>query len=107
MVVMLLDVVPPALRGELSRWLMPVDSTVFVGRVSAEVRALLWDAAVAKAGDGRVVQIWRTQGEQGFAMRTHNLRDRQVVSVDGLHFMAVRDAAWAEAAERFKLIPPA
>ncbi|MCC7000500.1 MAG: type I-E CRISPR-associated endoribonuclease Cas2, partial [Deltaproteobacteria bacterium] len=38
MLVMILEAVPVSLRGELTRWLTPVTSTVFVGSVSAEVR---------------------------------------------------------------------
>lgn len=98
---MIVEVVPPSLRGELSRWLTPLDSTVFVGRVNAEVRELLWRAAVAKGAAGRVIQVWRASGEQGFAMRTHNLKERTVVDLEGLAFIATRDAAWAEARQRF------
>jgi CRISPR-associated protein Cas2 len=103
MLVMILDVVPVSLRGELSRWLTPLDSTVFVGRVSAEVRESLWKAAVGKAVGGRVIQVWRATGEQGFAIRAHNLKSRQIVDLEGLSFMAVQDAAWLEAKERFRI----
>lgn len=103
MLVMILDVVPPSLRGEISRWLMPVDASVFVGRVSTEVRDQLWSSTLARIGTGRAVQIWQAKGEQGFAMRAHNLAPRGLVNAEGLTFVAVRDAAWKEAVERFKL----
>ena len=53
MVVMILERVPRSLRGELTRWLVEVDTGVFVGRVSAAVRELLWEKVVEKAGEGR------------------------------------------------------
>lgn len=103
MLVMILDVVPPSLRGEISRWLMPVDTSVFVGRVSAEVRDLLWSSTLERIGSGRAVQIWQAKGEQGFAIRAHNLAQRSLVDAEGLTFVAVQDAAWKQAVERYKL----
>ena len=49
MLVMILEAVPPSLRGELSRWLTPVCVGVYVGKVSTLVRDKLWERAVAKA----------------------------------------------------------
>jgi CRISPR-associated protein Cas2 len=103
MLVMILEVVPPSLRGEISRWLMPVDASVFVGRVSAEVRDLLWASTVERIGSGRAMQIWQAKGEQGFSMRAHNLAQRTLVDTEGLTLVAVQDAAWRQAVERFKL----
>jgi CRISPR-associated protein Cas2 len=103
MLVMILDIVPPSLRGEISRWLMPVDTSVFVGRVSAEIRDLLWTSTLERIGSGRAIQIWQAKGEQGFAMRAHNLANRSLVDMEGLTLVAVQDAAWREAVERFKL----
>ena len=49
MVVMILEKVPRSLRGDLTSFLVEVDTGVFVGRVSATVRELLWERAVEKA----------------------------------------------------------
>jgi CRISPR-associated protein Cas2 len=103
MLVMILDVVPPSLRGEISRWLMPIDGSVFVGRVSAEVRDLLWATTLERIGSGRAVQIWQSKGEQGFSIRASNLTQRSVVEMEGLTFIAVRDAAWKRTVERFQI----
>lgn len=103
MVVMILEVVPPSVRGELTRWLMPVTANVFVGRVSAEIRDLLWLQVTERCDSGRVVQLWRAANEQGFAFRLHNVRDRVTVDLDGLNVLAARDAAWLEAVDRFRL----
>lgn len=105
MLVMILDAVPPSLRGEISRWLMPVDASVFVGRVSAEVRDLLWSSTLERIGPGRAIQIWQSKGEQGFAIRVHNLAKRNLVEVEGLILVAVQDAAWGKALKRFQLPP--
>ncbi len=99
--VIILEKVPTVLRGELSRWLTPVGSGVYVGRVSALVRDELWALAVAKADEGRVVQIWQTRGEPGYALRVHGLVDSQLVDLEGLPMIAIKDAAWREAMDRF------
>jgi CRISPR-associated protein Cas2 len=99
--VMILECVPTALRGQLSRWLTPVGGGVHVGRISALVRDLLWSLAVSKVGDGRVIQIWQCNGEPGYRLRVHGLRDAELVDLEGLPMIAIRDAAWREAMARF------
>lgn len=94
MVVMTLEKVPPSLKGELSRWLLEVQAGVYVGKVSALVRDLLWNKAVAKSAGGRCVQAWRTNTEQGFDLRISGDPKREVVDIDGLKLVATRNAAW-------------
>lgn len=101
MMVMLLERVPIALRGELSRWLTPVATGVHVGSVSTLVRDELWALAIQQAASGRVIQIWHCRGEPGYAMRVHGLEDASLVDCEGLPLIAVRDAAWRQAMERF------
>jgi CRISPR-associated protein Cas2 len=105
MVVMILEKVPTVLRGELSRWLTPIGGGVYVGSVSALVREELWSLALTKAGQGRVIQIWPCRGEPGYSLRAHGLVDSQLVDLEGLPMIAVKDAAWREAMERFTSEP--
>ncbi|KKZ10626.1 MAG: hypothetical protein TH68_10080 [Candidatus Synechococcus spongiarum 142] len=105
MLVMILEAVPSSLRGELSRWLTPVCVGVYVGKVSTLVRDKLWERAVAKAGAGRIIQAWNQPGEPGYGLRAHGLTNSTLVDLEGLPMIAVRDAAWAEAMERFHLLP--
>jgi CRISPR-associated protein Cas2 len=99
--VMILESVPTVLRGELTRWLTPVGGGVLVGRVSAMVRDQLWSLALSKVGGGRVIQIWRCPGEPGYAMRVHGLQDAELLDLEGLPMIAIKDAAWREAMTRF------
>jgi len=103
MLVMVLEAVPEIVRGELSRWLTPLGSGVFIGRVSSDVRDHLWNASVSKAGRGRIVQAWAARGEPGYAIRLHGFTDARVVNLDGVPMVAIEDAAWREAVERFRL----
>lgn len=42
MVIVILSDCPPRLRGELSKWMLEINSGVFVGNISARVRDQLW-----------------------------------------------------------------
>ncbi len=104
MVVMILETVPRGLRGMLSRWLLEVVPGVFVGEVSARVRDLLWDRVLREMDfQGRACQVWSTNNEQGFDLRLYGYEDREVVDLDGLRWVCVRNTQWARAAERYDL----
>lgn len=90
MVVMILERVPRGLRGELSSWMVEVQAGVFVGKVSALVRDLLWEKCVLKSEGGKCCQIWSTDNEQGFALRMVGDRTRRVVDMDGLLLVGVK-----------------
>lgn len=87
MVIMLLQRVPPSLRGELTRWLLELEAGVFVGTVSALVRDKLWEKCQRRQRGGAVMQIWSTNTEQGFKMRAAGLTDREIVDYHGLQLI--------------------
>ncbi len=91
MIVMILENVPISLRGELTRWLLEPKAGVFVGHVSALVRDKLWEKCCdnishRRGGEsvGSVTQIWSTNTEQRFAMRSTGDASREVVDFEGL-----------------------
>ncbi len=84
MVVMILEKVPVSLRGELTRWLIEPHPGVFVGHLSGMVRDKLWEKCCEKRKAGGVVQLWSTNNEQRFAIRTFGDTKREVVDFDGL-----------------------
>lgn len=84
MIVMILQNVSPSLRGELTRWLIEPRAGVFVGHVSGLVRDRLWEKCIKQRGDGGVIQIWSTNTEQRFAIRSWGETDRDLVEFDGL-----------------------
>jgi len=94
MVVIVLEKVPKRLRGELSRWMVEVSTGVFVGSMSALVRDLLWEKCKEKKTVGRCCQMYRTNNEQGYAIRTHGDSTRTLVDFDGLTLVAVQNAEW-------------
>jgi CRISPR-associated protein Cas2 len=89
MVVMILEKVPPALRGELTRWMIEPRAGVFVGHVSARVREKLWQKCAERAQEGGVVQIWSTNTEQHFSLRMFGDTSRLIVNEEGLQLIKV------------------
>lgn len=84
MVVLIVESVPPSLRGELSKWMLEPRAGVFVGTLSAAVRDLLWEKARREAGGGGCTMIFRTNNEQGFVIRTWGDTSREIVEWEGL-----------------------
>lgn len=84
MLVMIMENVPPSLRGELSRWMIEPRAGVFVGKISASVRDKLWEKALESKKLGSVIQIWNSNNEQGFSVRAAGVSSRRLVDVDGL-----------------------
>jgi len=76
--------VTPSLRGELTRWLIEPHPGVFVGHISGMVRDRLWDKCCERLRDGGAVQLWSTNNEQRFSVRTAGTTRREVVDFEGL-----------------------
>ncbi|MCH9276186.1 type I-E CRISPR-associated endoribonuclease Cas2e [Bifidobacterium amazonense] len=83
MIVVVLTVSPPKLRGHLTRWLLEISPGVYVGKVSARVRDLLWDQIVEHIGIGRATMVYPSDNEQGMAFRVHG-QEWHPVDYDGL-----------------------
>jgi len=94
MVVMILEKVPTSLRGELTRWMLEASTGVFVGTMSALVRDLLWEKCTEKKRAGRCIQVYKTNNEQGFAIRMEGDSNRSVIDCEGLSLIAVKNADW-------------
>jgi len=97
MVVLVLEKVPTSLRGEITRWMTEVQTGVFVGRVSALVRDLLWEKCVNNSAGGRCCQSFTTNNEQGYELRLSGDRRRVLVDLGGITLVAVQTVAWENA----------
>jgi CRISPR-associated protein Cas2 len=84
MVLILLERVPPSLRGELTRWLIQPRAGVFVGNISALVREKLWEKLLHAKRSGGVTMIYSSNTEQGFAIRSYGETARRVEDFGGL-----------------------
>ena len=72
MIVITMTDCPVGLRGDLTKWLLEVNTGVFVGQVSARVRDNLWERIKETAKDGRVTMVFSTNNEQKLDFRIHN-----------------------------------
>lgn len=88
MIVLSLSKCSASLRGDLTKWLMEIDTGVYVGRVSARVRDQLWKKVEKNIEEGRAILVFSAQNEQGFDMKTINT-ERYPVDFDGLKLMMI------------------
>jgi CRISPR-associated protein Cas2 len=103
MLVMLTEGLSTGGRGQLRRWLQEFRPGVFLGHASALVRDELWALMEESFPDVGVIQIWPAAGEQRFEIRIRQFQGAAIADFDGLRFVTLRDAAWREACERFRL----
>ncbi len=91
MVVLILERVPPSLRGELTRWMLEARAGVFVGTVSALVRDRLWERVCRRIRGGTAILIHNADTEQGFALRMWGGPRRVPEDFEGLTLVRVRE----------------
>ncbi len=89
MTVMVLERVPVSVRGELTRWMLEIHAGVFVGRLSAMVRDLLWQQVCDQMRDGAGLLVYQTNNEQGFALRSCGATNRKLIEAEGLFLVCI------------------
>ncbi len=77
---------PPALRGDLTKWLIEVNTGVYVGNVSARVREELWKRVREHIRTGQATLVYSANNEQNMEFRVHNTV-RVPVDYDGITLM--------------------
>jgi CRISPR-associated protein Cas2 len=77
---------PPALRGDLTKWLMEIATGVYVGKISARVRDNLWDRVVKTCKSGRAVLVYNADNEQKMDFRIHG-ESWEPIDFDGIKLM--------------------
>jgi CRISPR-associated protein Cas2 len=91
LVVMVLERVPPSLRGDLTRWMLEPRSTVFVGDLNPDVRDRLWKRVCRAAGtQAGCLMVRAAPTEQGFMILSHGSPSRLVEDFDGLQLIRTR-----------------
>ena len=96
MLVIVVENVPPRLRGRLAIWLLEVRAGVYVGDVSRRVREMIWGTIIKGCGEGNAVMAWSTNTESGFDFFTWGTNRREPVEIDGIKlvsFLPENDAA--------------
>ena len=86
MVVVTLTDCPPRLRGDLSKWLMEINTGVYVGQLSRRVREALWKRICDNLPRGRATMVYSANNEQRMEFCVHNTT-WQPVDFEGLTLM--------------------
>lgn len=72
MVTVTLTNCPPRLRGDLTKWLMEINTGVYVGNVNARIRELLWERICENISSGSATMTFPTDNEQRYDFYTYN-----------------------------------
>lgn len=72
MIVVSMTNCPPKLRGDLTKWLMEINTGVYVGQVNARVREALWKRICENIGSGQATMVFSTNNEQHMEFYVHN-----------------------------------
>ena len=86
MTVIVVAACPIGLRGHLTRWLLEISPGVFVGKISARVRARVWERVTEMVKTGRAIMVYGTNNEQGLAFEVHG-HEWIPVDHEGIHLM--------------------
>ena len=84
MIVVSMTKCPPKLRGDLSKWLLEINTGVYVGKVSARVREALWQRICENISDGQATMVFSAQNEQHMDFYVHNNKSLMPVDFDGI-----------------------
>jgi len=88
MLVIVVENVPPRLRGRLAVWLIEIRAGVYVGDLSTRVREMIWAQIVDGIEEGNAIMTWSTNTESGFDFLTLGENRRLPVEFDGLKLVS-------------------
>ena len=88
MLVIVVENVPPRLRGRLALWLLEVRAGVYVGKVSRRTREMIWNTVKYGINDGNAVMAWSTSTESGYDFLTLGKNRRIPKEMDGLRLVS-------------------
>jgi CRISPR-associated endoribonuclease Cas2, subtype I-E/ECOLI len=90
MMVIVVENVPPRLRGRLAVWLLEIRAGVYVGQYSKKVRDMIWEQIMGGIENGNAIMTWSTNTEQGFDFMTAGANRRIPTDYDGLKLVSFR-----------------
>ncbi|MGQ0841636.1 type I-E CRISPR-associated endoribonuclease Cas2e [Actinokineospora sp.] len=108
MTVIVVAACPIGLRGHLTRWLLEISPGVFVGKVSARVRILMWERVIEMVKNGRAIMVYGADNEQGLAFEVH-AHEWLPIDFEGINLMLrpdkterdpTRKTGWSNAGKR-------
>lgn len=88
MLVIVVENVPPRLRGRLAVWLLEIRAGVYVGGVSRRVREMIWEQVEMEIGEGNAVMVWKKNTEAGYDFMTTGKNRRIPKEMDGIKLIS-------------------
>ena len=88
MLVIVVENVPPRLRGRLAVWLLEIRAGVYIGDYSKRIREMIWDQVEKGLADGNAVMAWNTNTESGFDFMTCGQNRRIPIEMEGLKLVS-------------------
>lgn len=88
MLVIVVENVPPRLRGRLAIWLLEVRAGVYVGDYSVRVREYIWQQVEQGIEAGNAVMVWSAPNECGYDVRTLGANRRIPIDYDGIKLVS-------------------
>lgn len=107
MVVVVLEKVPPSLRGYLSRWMLEVQSGTYVGDLGTRVRENLWEEICCHVATGSAFIVYSSDDEQGFRCTFWGAPSRRIRDFDGLQLIEIYDVSPTQAKHAKRVWTPA
>lgn len=86
MIVITLSCCPQKLRGDLTRWLIEIDTGVYVGNLTARVRDAVWERIKLNIGSGRATMVYSANNEQKLEFQIYHAA-WEPVDYDGLRLV--------------------
>jgi len=88
MLVIVVENVPPRLRGRLAVWLLEARAGVYVGQYGRRIREMLWRQVSDGVEQGNAVMVWSTGTENGFDFMSLGENRRNPVDFDGIRLVS-------------------
>ena len=88
MLVIVVENVPPRLRGRLAVWLLEIRAGVYVGKLLRRVPEMIWTTVEEGLGEGNAIMAWSTNTESGFDFQTLGRNRRIPVAQDGIKLVS-------------------
>lgn len=63
---------PQQLRGDLTKWMLEINTGVYVGKLNAKVREEIWQRVCDNIKNGQASMVYSCNNEQGYGFYTHN-----------------------------------
>ena len=84
MLVIVVNNVPPRLRGRLAVWLLEIRAGVYIGNYSRRIREMIWQQVMEHVGEGDAVIAWARPNDNGYDFDTCGMNRRTPVDCDGM-----------------------